>query len=303
MKRRVGSKLFATSSRGENSAIGGISLSAECILRQAFFRRRRAFTLIELLVVIAIIAILAALLLPALASAKQKAYRISCLNNLRQLGFFIQLYTDDNHDVFPPHRGLWASNPPGGLQVNDWWGQYIFPNNGNNTNTTVFHCPAIKGTQVESDGITWSWAFNRDVVGYGYNAYFLGASPYTAQDNIDPVTVDGFSYAANISFKRTNVKRPTETLLICDSDPNPVGQNSFSCWWPKSCQDPLNGSDLEGVCMFRHQPQGIVVFTDGHSEGRKDAQINPPRDPKKQDSAKCLVNSQFWDPLQRAGNK
>ncbi|MGH7977642.1 MAG: DUF1559 domain-containing protein [Limisphaerales bacterium] len=96
------------------------------------------FTLIELLVVIAIIAILAAMLLPALASAKQRAWTTSCTSNLHQIGLGMRMFADDNNEYYPESGATiyWnATDPTTGKQS---WMQQIFSYVGN---TNVYDCP------------------------------------------------------------------------------------------------------------------------------------------------------------------
>src|SRR5580704_7423393 len=105
-------------------------------------KSRRAFTLIELLVVIAIIAILAAMLLPALSLAKQRAWTTSCNSNLRQIGLGMRMYADDNRELFPESGGYIQWNTvdaaaPIGSGLPGWTQQII----AYTVNTNVYKCP------------------------------------------------------------------------------------------------------------------------------------------------------------------
>lgn len=113
--------------------------------------------------------------------------------------------------------------------------------------------------------------------------------------------VGGIHFDTAPDFKRSSIRRPADTLLIADSMPasgdiNSTACWSSDCWWPFSSK-----TGRQGVDTYRHDGVGDIVFTDSHAEARKDAFINPPVDPASA-TVQALVNSSYWDPLQR-GNR
>jgi prepilin-type N-terminal cleavage/methylation domain-containing protein/prepilin-type processing-associated H-X9-DG protein len=194
---------------------------------------RGGFTLIELLVVMAIIAVLAALLLPALSRAKESARALQCLNQMRQLGVAVRLYTDDHEDTFP--RSMHSAATHGELP----WGRTLGPYLGSggsawtNLLATVYHCP--------TDRRTAAWS-------YGQNVYFeLGPD-------------DDYAGKPATWRRTTQVPRPAATILQAENAS--AADHIMPNFW-------VNQADTVDVASSRHSGQANYNFTDGHAERRK----------------------------------
>jgi prepilin-type N-terminal cleavage/methylation domain-containing protein/prepilin-type processing-associated H-X9-DG protein len=223
----------------------------------SLFRGRNGFTLLELLVVIAIIAILAALLLPSLTAAKQKAQGISCMDNSRQMMVALHLYGDDFSGWLPPNpdwptTNMWVlgemENPDDATNTlylaNSKLGPYIAGS------IAIFKCPGDGSRHVRSYSMSQA----------------VGTKPDAPTRAVDGPWLDGTRHhVANHPWRTygrfSSMVAPTPAGLWIFMDENQYNINDAA--FAVSMTIPTEMIDWPGT--YHHAAAGIA-FADGHAE-------------------------------------
>jgi len=252
--------------------------------------RRSGFTLIELLVVIAIIAILAAMLLPALARAKQRSMTAACLSNVKQLALGWIMYADDNNDLLVnlstytgSGGGSALSTSPNGAP----WRTDLYNNQQNNPvpnkATEAGWIAAIeqgyKQPTTTIEGPLWRYAPNAGIIHCPADRHEQLAftpttgGPFCYDSFSGSVNLNGEGHAGNNIFKRSGLLHPVDRFIWTESSDS-RGENVGS-WQMNIAGTQATGfagstfADANDAPATFHITSATYNFCDGHAESHR----------------------------------